>query len=227
MPTNRSAFCRGRGRARSAWRGRAPPRGGRGRTRSSGRARGRCGRCGPAPRSRRTTLPPSGSGRPVSSFHQRPRSTTSRQPLVARRSAGPRGSGGPPRRLAVAHAPPGSGRSGGSASSRRRAPRARAPARAVVHAPGRGDRRPRREAIRSRAIGAPRDDDGTVAVAEGRAVRQEQVAVGQVRVGVEGDGGDGELAGHRAAVQRLDVGELVGEGEPLGVDAALRRARRT
>ena len=32
------------------------------------------------PRSRRTTLPPSGSGRPVSSFHQRPRSTTSVRP---------------------------------------------------------------------------------------------------------------------------------------------------
>ena len=76
-------------------------------------------------------------------------------------------------------------------------------------------------AIASRAIGSPRDDDRPVAVAEGRAVRKEEVAVGQARVRVEGDGGDGELSRHRAAVQRLDVGELVREREALGVDAPL------
>ena len=52
-------------------------------------------------------------------------------------------------------------------------------------------------------------------------MRQEHVAVGQVRVGMEGDRRHRELTGHRASVQRLDVGELVAEGKPFGVDVAL------
>jgi len=63
--------------------------------------------------------------------------------------------------------------------------------------------------------------DRSVAVAERRAVRKEEVSVREMGVGVKGDGGDRELARHRAAVQRLDVGELVVEREALGVDASL------
>jgi len=40
-------------------------------------------------------------------------------------------------------------------------------------------------------------------------MRQEGVAVGQVGVGVERNGGHVELAGEGAAIQRLDVGQLV------------------
>ena len=52
-------------------------------------------------------------------------------------------------------------------------------------------------------------------------MRKQQIAVGEVGVGVEGDRGDGELPLHGATVERLDVGELVSERDPLGVDASL------
>ena len=68
--------------------------------------------------------------------------------------------------------------------------------------------------------GRARHDDRTVAVAEGGAVGQQEVALGQARVGVEGDGRDGELSRHRAPVERFDVGQLVDEGETLGIDAS-------
>ena len=95
-----------------------------------------------------------------------------------------------------------------------------------------GERRRRAAAGRGDGDGArrdvlagerlPRDDDRAVPVAEGRSVREEQVTVGEIGIGVEGHGGDVELARDRSAVQRLDVGELVREDEALRVDVALR-----
>ena len=85
---------------------------------------------------------------------------------------------------------------------------------------GSDDDSPRRDVLAADRI--PSHHDRTVPVAERGAVRQEHVAVGDVGVGVEGDGGDVELACHRAPVQRLDVGELVVEREALGVDRAVR-----
>jgi len=53
-------------------------------------------------------------------------------------------------------------------------------------------------------------------------VREQGVAVGEVGVGVERDRGDLQLAGEGAAVQRLDVGQLVHVATVAGVDLALR-----
>ena len=56
-------------------------------------------------------------------------------------------------------------------------------------------------------------------------MRQQQVSVRDVGVGVEGDRGDVELPAIARRFRRLDVGELVGEREPLGVDAPLASAK--
>ena len=52
-------------------------------------------------------------------------------------------------------------------------------------------------------------------------MRKQEIPIGEEGIGVKGDGGDLELPAERPPVQALDVGELVHEGEPLGVDAPL------
>ena len=63
-------------RARSSWRTRGPAAGGRGSSARVSRTRRVRRAISSGPRSRRTALPPRGSGRPVSAFHQAPRSST-------------------------------------------------------------------------------------------------------------------------------------------------------
>ena len=70
----------------------------------------------------------------------------------------------------------------------------------------------------SGAIVLARDDDRAVAVAHARAVREDHVVLLDVRVGVQRDRGDLELAVHRPLVQRLDVVQDVLELEPARVD---------
>ena len=49
---------------------------------------------------------------------------------------------------------------------------------------------------------------------------EQGVAIGEVRVGVQRDGGDFQLARERAAVQAFDVAELVNVPPAAGVDLA-------
>ena len=65
-----------------------------------------------------------------------------------------------------------------------------------------------------------RDDDRAVAEAHRRAVREQQVAVGDVRVGAHRDRGHLEPALRRPLVERLDVRDDLLELEPARVDAA-------
>ena len=67
-----------------------------------------------------------------------------------------------------------------------------------------------------------RDDDGPYAVAHRGAVRQQPVAVGDVRVGAHRERRDLEPPLARPVVQRLDVRDDVLELEPARVDAARR-----
>ena len=69
-----------------------------------------------------------------------------------------------------------------------------------------------------------RDDHRAVAVAHARAVRQQHVAIGQMRVGVERDRRDLVLAVECGAVERLDVRQHVFELEPWRGDPAARQA---
>src|SRR5690606_23677780 len=62
----------------------------------------------------------------------------------------------------------------------------------------------------------------TVLVAHARSMGQQQVLVGDVRVGVEGDGGYLVRAVERGAVQRFDVAEQVFDLESVGGNAAAR-----
>ena len=54
-----------------------------------------------------------------------------------------------------------------------------------------------------------RDEARSIAVAHRRAVRQQRVALGEIGVRVNGDGGHLELRLERALVERLDVLQLV------------------
>ena len=70
--------------------------------------------------------------------------------------------------------------------------------------------------------GCARDEARAIAVADTRAMREQGVAIGEIRVGVQRDRGDLELAGQRAPIQRLDVGELVRVATATGVDLPAR-----
>jgi hypothetical protein len=60
--------------------------------------------------------------------------------------------------------------------------------------------------------GFARDDQRAVAIADARAVRQQRIVVGNVGVGVKGDGRHVVfLRRHRNLIERLDVFEDVGE----------------
>ena len=67
-----------------------------------------------------------------------------------------------------------------------------------------------------------RDDAGPITVAEARTVRQQRIAIGEVGVGVQRDGRHFELAREGAAVQRLDVRELVDIAAVARVDLTSR-----
>src|SRR5688500_118118 len=62
------------------------------------------------------------------------------------------------------------------------------------------------------------DEAWAISVAHGGPVRQQCVAVGEVRVRVDGDRGDLELSTQCAAVERLDVLKLVLVRDSVGVD---------
>src|SRR5262249_38669552 len=63
-------------------------------------------------------------------------------------------------------------------------------------------------------------DARAVALADARAVREQGVAIGEVRKGVQRNSCDLELAGQRAPIQALDVGELVYVAPPPRIDLA-------
>ena len=67
------------------------------------------------------------------------------------------------------------------------------------------------------------DDHRAVAVAHARAARAEHVLVVQEGVGVDADRGQLQLALERAAVERLDVDQLVRELVVAGVDLVVRQ----
>ena len=73
----------------------------------------------------------------------------------------------------------------------------------------------RREIARVR-----RDDDRSVAAPDGHAVRESKIVARDRRVARDRDGDDVELAGGRARVERLGVGSIGLEDEPLGIDLA-------
>ena len=78
-------------------------------------------------------------------------------------------------------------------------------------------------ALRATAPGGrvrARTTDRAVVVAHARAVRQERVAVGEVRVGMERHRGDLVRAFERGAVQRLDVGEHLIDVDTARADTA-------
>ena len=92
----------------------------------------------------------------------------------------------------------------------------------MVRRPGTAMRRPGQRCARVGGRRPPGDDPRAVAVAHGRAAPQQRVPVGEVGVGVDRHGGDLELAGQRAAVERLDVGELVRVAQLAGVELVVR-----
>ena len=149
-------------------------------------------------RSRRMPLPPSGSGTPVSSFHQAPRSTTALQAMLAVGElplvddhAGVR-----PRRGTTS-------RIGRTARSRSRPPAARAEREVRPWSARRGS--PPRPTRSARPSGCAGDHHRAVAVAEARSRGHQLVAVGEVGVGVEGQGGDLVRTLERRLVEGLDV----------------------
>ena len=71
---------------------------------------------------------------------------------------------------------------------------------------------------------AAHDDHRAVVVAHAGAVRQQDVLVGQVRVGVERDRRDLVLALERRAIQRLDVGKDVHDLQVARRDLAAGKA---
>src|SRR6185503_14311986 len=68
----------------------------------------------------------------------------------------------------------------------------------------------------------PGDDNGTIAIAHARSVRQQNVAVGQVRVSVERHSRDLVLALACRAIERLDVGQNMLEYEAIRGHATAR-----
>ena len=64
------------------------------------------------------------------------------------------------------------------------------------------------------------DDPRAIAIANARAVCEQRVAVGEIRKGVQRNGGDFELAGKRAPIEALDVGQLVRVAAATRVDLA-------
>ena len=63
-----------------------------------------------------------------------------------------------------------------------------------------------------------RDEARPVAIANARAMREQGIPVGEIRICMQGDRGDFQLPGQRAPVQRLDVGQLVHVATAAGVD---------
>ena len=70
--------------------------------------------------------------------------------------------------------------------------------------------------------GGTRHDARSVAVPEARAVGEQRVPLSEVRIGVQRDRRDLELAPERAPVQRFDVAQLVDVAPAAGVDLAGR-----
>ena len=91
---------------------------------------------------------------------------------------------------------------------------------AVVSLPGTAIVRPRRS---SSVAGSRVIERRAVAVAHARARGEQGVAVGQVGEGVDADGRDFELAAQGAAVERLDVLELMDEPQAAGVELVVRQ----
>ena len=73
------------------------------------------------------------------------------------------------------------------------------------------------------AVGLAGDDDRPVAVAEARARGHDLVAVGEMGVGVEGEGRDLVRPLERRLVQALDVLQDVADLQPLDVEDPLRQ----
>ena len=68
-----------------------------------------------------------------------------------------------------------------------------------------------------------RDENRAVAIAHARAVRQQRVAILQMRIGVKGHGGDFVLAIKRGAVERLDVGQYLVDVDAVDLHGAARQ----
>ena len=169
-----------------------------------------------APRSFRTTLPPSGSGSPVSENHHSPRSTTRCKTAF--------GEGQlafvdeePEIDVAVGDAVLDLVERGGDRLEVR-----------LVELEGEvcaGEWPGDRDALALHVCacgGGAAHEARSVAIAHGCTVREEGVSVAEVGVGVNGDRRDLELSAHGALVQRLDVLELVDVLEPFGIDQPVR-----
>ena len=78
------------------------------------------------------------------------------------------------------------------------------------------------------AVGAAffRDDDGAVAVAHARAVRQQRVLVDQVRVGVKRNRRDLVASLERGAVQRLDIRQDLIDDDAPGFHVPARQPEK-
>ena len=170
-----------------------------------------------SPRSRRTALAPSGSGRPpVSSCHHSPRSMTRTQPLAAVGE------------LALVDDQAGVDLAVGDdvedPVERHDHRIVDAPHRELELQVGAGQRpgiATRRERQLGRLDRLAGHHHGAVALAHRRAVGQQPVPVGQVGVGVDGQRGDLEPAVRGPAVEGLDVAQDVLETEAAGRDELL------
>ena len=70
------------------------------------------------------------------------------------------------------------------------------------------------------------DDHRAVAVAHAAAARQQRVLVEQMRIGMDADGGDFQLAAQGPAIERLDVLQFVLEEQVAGVDLVVGQSMK-